>query len=188
MVSYVINMIVGVHPINELQIGTHPRAQFKPPRQNLMLKDTVLFWDTGIRPNWENNIGHAGGADIDDERFWRGAATPQYRYFTTKDIFAIFPPGVFGQNRPVSLNVGSNIYQNKDPGTTAQERWPYQGNLRFRHNKNTACNVALADGSVRQFTAKLHPDKLRVLSHDALRRYFMIKWPPGVPPNPSIPY
>jgi prepilin-type processing-associated H-X9-DG protein len=93
-----------------------------------------------------------------------------------------------GQNKPVLLNVGSNIFYNKDPNTSALERFPYQGNLRFRHNKNTACNVGFSDGSVRQFTAKLQPDKLRVQSHDALRRYFMIKWPAGVPADTSRPF
>ena len=189
VVGYVMNFIVGVSPIYEWRIGgVPPQAQLRPPPQTLMLKETAVFWDTSIRPNWGESSGHLTGADIDDERFWRGAHTPQFRYFQTRDIFAIIPPGIYGQNRPVNLNVGSNIFRNKDPDTSAVERWPYQGNLRFRHGGNTTCNVAFADGSVRHFTAKLETDRQRVKSHDALRRYFMIKWPPGVPPNPSTPY
>jgi hypothetical protein len=46
--------------------------------------------------------------------------------------------------------------------------------------------VAFSDGSVRAFTAVVRAD-LTVQSHDALRRYFMIHWPPGVTPNPSVP-
>jgi prepilin-type N-terminal cleavage/methylation domain-containing protein/prepilin-type processing-associated H-X9-DG protein len=189
VVGYVMNFIVGVSPIYEWRIGAvPPQGQTRPPKQTLMLKETALFWDTGIRPNWSESSGHLTGADIDDERFWRGAHTPQFRYYSVRDIFGVIPPGLYGQNKPVILSVGSNVFFNKDPNTSALERWPYQGNLRFRHGKNTTCNVAMADGSVRQFTAKLESDRLRVKSHDALRRYFMIKWPPGVPPNANQPF
>jgi len=41
-------------------------------------------------------------------------------------------------------------------------------------------------GSVRQFTARMNPDKT-VKSHDAIRRYFMIKWPSGVQADPRYP-
>jgi Tfp pilus assembly protein PilE len=188
VVSYVINFIVGVSPIYEVRIGAAPpQAQFRPPKQNQLLKDTAVVWDTGIPPGWDENSGYLVGADIDDERFWRGAHTPQFRYYTVKDPFGIIPPGLFGQNKPVLLSVGSYVFQNREPGPISSDRWPYQGQLRFRHNKSTACNVGVADGSVRQFTVKLDSDRLRVKSHDALRRYFMIKWPPGVPPNPSLP-
>ena len=61
------------------------------------------------------------------------------------------------------------------------------GNLRFRHNKETVCNVAFADGSVRPIAAVMNRDRT-VRSHDAIRRYFMLKWPPGVPPNKKVPF
>jgi prepilin-type processing-associated H-X9-DG protein len=187
VVGYVMNFIVGVTPMNELGAGSPPRAQLKPPNQALMTKETALFWDTAIRPGWENNVGHLTGADIDDQRFWQGATTPQKRYFMAGDPYGATPPGAFGQNKPVILNVGTNVFRNKDPNTSTLERFPYQGNLRFRHNKNTMCNVGFADGSVRQFTAKLNRDGQRVQSHDALRRYFMTKWPSGVPADPNEP-
>jgi prepilin-type N-terminal cleavage/methylation domain-containing protein/prepilin-type processing-associated H-X9-DG protein len=192
--SYVMNFIVAVSPVYEYRIGGRPpQGQTRPALQTQLLKDSALVWDTAIRPGWERSPGFLVGADIDDERFWRGAHTPQYRYYSIKDPFARIAPGIFGQNRPVLLNVSQYVFRNIDPGRqtpgqiTDTERWPYQGNLRFRHNKGTACNVIFADGSVRQFTAKMNSDKT-VKSHDALRRYFMIKWPPGVPPNTSIPY
>ena len=188
VVGYVMNFIVGVTPMNELQMGPAPRAQLRPPNQSMMLKETALFWDTAVRPNWENNVGHLTGADIDDQRFWQGARTPQFRYFSVRDPFGQLQGGLFGHNKPVVLFVGGNLFFNKDPNTSALERFPYQGNLRFRHNKNTTCNVAFADGSVRAFTAKLESDGLKVRNHDALRRYFMIKWPSGVRVDESRPY
>jgi len=190
VVSYVINMIVGVSPYYEIgPVGSAPpRAQLVPPKQTLMLKDTAIVWDTGIPPEFEENSGYLVGADIDGERFWDGARVPQFRYYSAKDIFGQIPPGIFGQNRPVRLSVGSYVFYNREPGPISTDRWPYQGNLRFRHVKGTKCNAGFADGSVRQFTAKLENDPLKIKSHDALRRNFMIKWPPGVPPDTSQPF
>jgi prepilin-type processing-associated H-X9-DG protein len=188
LLSYVMNWIVAVAPRSELAIAPRPGAQTKPPSVHLMLREgTALLWDTGIPPDFADSLGWLIGADIDGQRFWNGAHTPQHRYFSPHDPFGSIGPGAFGNERPVSLNVGSYIYYNKDPGPVAFERWPYQGNLRFRHDGQTRCNVAFSDGSVRQFTAVVAAD-LRVTSHDALRRYFMIHWPPGVTPNPSQPH
>ena len=184
-VSYVINFIVGVTPRDEVRISMPPRAQTKPPSVHLMRSEgTAIFWDTAIQPDWANNEGFLTGADIDAQRFWLGAMTPQYRYFSPHDPFGQIPPGIYGQNHPVLLNVGSSVYRNIDP--PAMSAWPYQGNLRFRHTNQTQCNVAFSDGSVRKFTAVVRPDNT-VQSHDAIRRHFMINWPPGVPPSPSIP-
>jgi prepilin-type processing-associated H-X9-DG protein len=102
-----------------------------------------------------------------------------------KDPYAYVPPGTFSRSRPVLLDVGSFRYYNHDP-PPQQYNFPHQGNLRFRHRKKTTCNVAFADGSVRQFTGKF-TIPLNA-SHDALRLYFMIKWPSGVQPNRSYPH
>ena len=91
------------------------------------------------------------------QRFW-GAFTPQWRYFNQKDPFGFIPPGQFGQNKPIQLTTqGGVIWSNIDPQDDAS--FPYQGNLRFRHNKGTTCNAGFADGSVRQFTGKFKGDK-----------------------------
>jgi prepilin-type processing-associated H-X9-DG protein len=171
-VSYVMNFIVAVTPYYELQIGGEPpRAQTKPPSLHLMLREgTAVMWDTNIHPDPQFPEGYLVGADIDGQRFWEGAHTPQFRYYSPRDVFGLIPPGVFGNNDP-----------------PANSLFPWQGNLRFRHDDQTRCNVLFSDGSVRQFTAVVRPD-LTVQSHDALRRYFTIHWPPGVTPNPSKPF
>jgi len=188
-VSYVMNMIVAVSPYNEVQLGEPPRAQTKPPSVHLMLNQlppgTALMWDTAIHPDPLYPEGYLIGADIDGQRFWQGARSPQFRYYSPRDVFGLIPPGVFGNNKPVVLNVGGNAYRNIDP--PANTSFPYQGNLRFRHDDQTRCNALFSDGSVRQFTAVVRPD-LTVQSHDALRRYFTIHWPPGVTPDPSVPF
>jgi len=188
-IGYIANMVVMPSPRDEHRIGSTPFCADRPSLTTLMLKEgTALVWDTAIEPGWYQNriVGYLISADIDGQRIWQGARTPQFRYFSPSDIFGRIPPGVFSQNKPVQLNVGSSIYYNTeapDNGT-----FPFQGNLRFRHNKNTTCNVGFSDGSVRFFKAKLQSDGKRVQSHDALRKYFMTKWPSGVPVDPANPH
>lgn len=189
-VSYVMNWMVGVAPpiegANE-QESEGLDARTRPARQAQLLKDTAVVFDSGIIPDWDLDARWRLGCDVDDQRFsFRGINAPQYRYYTVRDIFAHLQGGAYGQNRPVMLHVGSYRFYNREPKPLAVERFPYQGNLRFRHRKNTTCNAAFYDGSVRQFTAKVNPD-LTVRSHDALRRYFMLRWPPGVRPDPNLP-
>lgn len=193
LVSYVMNWIVAISPFDELRSGSPPRAQTRPPSVTLMRPDSALIWDTAIRPHWNNSVGYLIGADIDGQRFWQGANVPQFRYYMLKDPFSMVPPGVFGQNRPVVMySSGMVVFRNIDPDSPPSSggsgaTFPYQGNLRFRHGKGSTCNAGFADGSVRQFTAKVRGD-LTVQSHDALRKNFMIKWPPGVPVNTSYPH
>jgi prepilin-type N-terminal cleavage/methylation domain-containing protein/prepilin-type processing-associated H-X9-DG protein len=188
MVSYVMNIIVAISPYYEALIAMgSPNAQTKTPSVHLMRREgTALIWDTGVRPNWQKQEGHLVSADLDSQRFWFGARSPQYRYYSPHDPFGSIPPGVFGYNQPIQLNLSSYVFYNKDPDIAAIERWPYQGNLRFRHNKQTQCNVAFSDGSVRQYTAVINPNNT-VASHNAIRKQFMIDWPPGVTPDPSVP-
>jgi prepilin-type processing-associated H-X9-DG protein len=185
VVSYAANMIVCVSPRDELRVGAYPSAQLKPPLMTQMLKETAVVWDTAIQPDWGNNVGFLIGADIDGQRFWSGASTPQFRYFSPNDPFGQFPPFQMSNNAPVRLNVGSNVFTNVDP--PEDSHFPWQGNLRFRHNRETQCNVGYADGHVAAYTAKTTSDR-KVKSHDALRRYFMIKWPTGVSPDPGSPF
>jgi prepilin-type processing-associated H-X9-DG protein len=170
--------------------GLNIGALLQPTRQTQLLKETAVVWDTAIFEEWLVKPQWRLGWDIDGQRIRLGYLTPQYRFYTVKDIFAAFPPGIYGQNKPVVLNVGNGRFYNRDPGSIAAEggtQYPFQGNLRFRHQKNSTCNVGFSDGSVRQFTAKVNPD-LTVKSHDALRRYFMIKWPTGIRPNRQYPH
>ncbi len=185
--SYVMNWIVAISPYYELLIGNPPNAQLRPPHVDMMLPEgTALVWDTAVQPDWNVEDGFFTGADIDGQRFWEGAGIPQYRYFNRADPFGhLPPPAPYGNNKPVVVNVGSNAWRNIDP--PANTNFPFQGNLRFRHGSRNTCNVAFSDGTVRQFTATIRPD-LTLQTHNALRRYFMIKWPDGVTPDPNYPY
>jgi prepilin-type processing-associated H-X9-DG protein len=188
-VSYAMNMIVAVDPLIELSIGKPPRAQTRPARLSDMRNETALVWDTAVFVESDYDIDFPLGLDIDGERFMKGAATPQFRYYSKRDPFAALP-GHYGQNAPIRLDSGKVAYRNIDPAShrmnSKESAAPYRGNLRFRHSEGTGCNAGFADGSVGRFVAVPRPDKT-IESHNALRRNFMILWPGGVPADPAYP-
>ena len=189
VVSYATNYLVCVIPKLELT-PPQPGSLSRPARASQLHKDAALAWDTAMPAGAENWPHLWVGIDIDGQRIATfGQLTPQYRFLTVKDALGRTPPGTYGHSKPVILDVLTYKYFNIEPATLPEgtSALPYQGNVRFRHKKDTTCNVAFADGSVRQFTGRMNADR-SVKSHDALRRYFMLKWPTGVPPNPGIPH
>jgi len=165
----------------------------KPTTLTQCLPFTALVWDTAVTTGMATKVGNVVGMSVDDSRIWRGAYTPQFRYYSANDPFSAFLPGTYGNNRPVLFTEWSNI----DPppvdtfgwGFEGMAGFPFNGNIRFRHNKNTTCNVGFADGHVGQFTGKFNKDG-RPIRYDALRKYFMVKWPSGIGigPDPTLPH
>jgi prepilin-type processing-associated H-X9-DG protein len=187
VVSYIGNMIIFVNPSDELQVGTRPNAQVKPALLTQLTKETACIWDTAVFPGSENNVGFLTSGDLDGQGFWAGAATPEKRYLFANDPLGQFPPpgpANLGQGGLVKLNLtGQPAFKNIDPGVNPADApvFNYQGNLRFRHNKETQCNVGFADGHVEAFTCHMERDKtVKNLNHDAIRRKFMIKPPSSV--------
>lgn len=163
-------------------------AWVKPPTQSGVFPHTALIWDTSVSPGLENNIGYVTSGDLDNQLVWFGARFPQQRFFDAGDKYGNSANPALrarGNNAPVNLGAGFKNIDPDDPGGNGPG-FPYQGNLRFRHNKNTACNVGFADGSVRQFTAKVNSDKT-VAKNDAFRKHFLLRWPAGFPRNNSVP-
>jgi prepilin-type N-terminal cleavage/methylation domain-containing protein/prepilin-type processing-associated H-X9-DG protein len=197
--SYVVSFVAFPTPSDDYRIVSPATAvATKPMKTTDLLKESALIWDTAVVPGMATDVGYVGGADIDGQRFWTlGAQAPQVRYFSPKDPFGRIPPGLYGQNKPVNMNTGSFVWKNIDPAPNSTDgfnTYPYQGNLRFRHNKGTTCNVGFADGRVDGLTAKLNKDltmgaQSGVPTHDGLRRYFMTKWPNGMglKVNPGLP-
>jgi prepilin-type N-terminal cleavage/methylation domain-containing protein/prepilin-type processing-associated H-X9-DG protein len=195
--SYVVQFVAFITPVYERPSpglgGSYgaapPRGiQDKPAKLKDLFNFTILIHDTAVFPGMIQDIGYVGNADVDLQRMWAGASTPQWRYYDIADRYGQLPPGLLGNNRPVRFAVD---WRNIDPVPTGPEGfagYPYQGNLRFRHNKNTSCNVGYADGRVESIKAKLNPNG-SMRSHDALRKSFMIKWPAGlgIERNPNVP-
>jgi prepilin-type processing-associated H-X9-DG protein len=184
--SYAANMTVMVDPRAELKMASPPRAQLRPPEMRRVRNQTALVWDTAVFQHSGYDIDYLIGLDLDEQRFWQGAAIPQYRYYIAGDPFARIPPGTYGNNQPVKLDVGSEVFKNYDPPDSSVGV-PYQGNLRFRHAGNTICNAGFADGHVESFTAVMNGDGT-VRSHNALRKYFMILPQAGVTWDRAVPH
>ena len=191
--SYVGQFVAFATPFDYRRggLGYPAPIQDRPSRTNDLFPFTILAWDTAVHlPGMTQDIGYVTGGDIDNQRFWTGPH--QVRYYSLRDPFAHLQGGAYGQNRPVGMNVGSNTWYNIDPAPSGPEgfnTYPYQGNLRFRHNKDKSVNVLYADGRVESIQAKLKPDK-SMLSHPIQRKSFQTKWPSGmgIAPNPNVPY
>lgn len=197
--SYTGNFVAFIDPFDDLRNGatatgtpgSHCNVITQPTRTTKLLPFTALMWDTAVQQGMAQDVGYVTGADIDGQRFWRGAGSPQYRYYSINDPFGQVSP-IYGNEKPVVLNVGSTFWRNVDPAGSGSfgfdpTGFPWQGNLRFRHNKSSACNVGFADGHVGQFTGKFRSDGAAI-KHDALRKNFMVKWPTGVGPDPGLPF
>ncbi|MGH7176324.1 MAG: type II secretion system protein [Tepidisphaeraceae bacterium] len=162
---------------NSLGAGTRGVAT-KPVLINLIRSVNILVHDCPVLPNSDESVGFLLNADLDQQRFWKGACWPQYRYFDPSDKYGRIGTGSMGNNKPVAWY---SFWKNKDPGQSDYGAngfgWgPYQGNLRFRHVSNTMVFCGMGDGHVEGFRQK-----------DLLRHFFMIKWPPGVARHPGVP-
>ena len=189
VVGYVANMVVFPSRSDEYFMGGRP--PIPPAKLNQLFPHTALVWDTSVSPGLENNVGYLLGADIDhSQRFWRGAGFAQYRYYDARDVYGtVVPMSGYGNNRPLKFDPA---WRNIDPSGNVNDNGPgvpYQGNLRFRHVKQTACNVGFADGHVEAIKGKFNSDKAMVTtqSNDAIRKLWMIRWPTGIRRNESVP-
>ena len=187
VVGYCANMVVFPSRPDEYSVSGNLNV-IPPARLNQLFPHNALVWDTSVSPGLENNVGYLVGADIDDvQRFWQGARSPQYRYYDPRDVYGtVLIVSGYGNNRPLKFN---GQWKNIDPSANVNNNgpgYPYQGNLRFRHGKETTVNVGFADGHVEGIKAKFNPDK-SMKSSDAIRKLWMPRWPSGIRRDPSVP-
>jgi prepilin-type processing-associated H-X9-DG protein len=191
VLGYAGHMVVFPAPIYEYNVrGADPKipAWDKPPISSGLFPYTAMIWDTAVGPGLDNNVGYIVSGDLDDQRIWGGAKNPQWRFFDARDPYGASPNPAFranGNNAPIKMGTNFRNIDPDDPDGSGPG-YPYQGNLRFRHNKGTACNVGFSDGHVEAFTAKINPDR-SIARHDALRKHFLLKWPSGMPRNTATP-
>jgi len=186
--SYAASMTAFVSPTYDIDlIGDLQPLVDKPTRTTQLAPFIALVWDTNVQPGMATDVGYVTAGDVDGERIWTtGAIHPEARFYLANDPYGQIPPfppspASYSQSGTVRMDVGSYKYYNIDPAPTGADgfaSWPYQGQLRFRHNKQTVCNVGYADGHVGQFTGKFDRQG-RPVKHDALRKAFMVKWPNG---------
>jgi len=186
VLGYVANMVIFPSRGDEHAIVGGPNI-IRPATLSQLFPHNALIWDTAVSPGLENNVGYIIGVDIDDvQRFWAGANTAQYRYYDPADVYGrVLPMSGYGNNRPLKF---PGTWRNIDPPDPEGDGpgYPYQGNLRFRHNKNTSVNVGFADGHVESISGKFNANR-SMRSHDAIRKHWMMKWPSGIARSSAVP-
>jgi prepilin-type N-terminal cleavage/methylation domain-containing protein/prepilin-type processing-associated H-X9-DG protein len=183
-----------------------------PAKVNQVYTDNALFWDTNLYhdalPTSPSIFWHDGGygnglglvpSEIDDRKPMAvgddGSLDkpfyPERRYRPMSARMAALSNGdpTLELNGPIAWAADAWVAEltpqlytaNTDYGGGAV--WNI-GNARFRHNGNTSCNVAFADGTVRTFY--VNPRKSvkgtgthTFLDNDWKRYTLMIKWPTG---------
>jgi prepilin-type processing-associated H-X9-DG protein len=187
IVGYVANFVAFPSPWYDRQVNGSSRW-ISPPKTSGLFGHNILIWDTSVSAGLDNNVGYLTGADLDNQRFWNGATSPQFRFYDPADVYGRIPPGTLGNNKPVQMGANWKNIDPQDPSGNGPG-FPYQGNMRFRHAKETAVNCGFMDGHVEPIKGKFKGDRTLQAgnSHDALRKYFMIKWPAGIARNTSVP-
>ncbi|MGH7176848.1 MAG: type II secretion system protein [Tepidisphaeraceae bacterium] len=175
--SYVVQFVAFITPYYEYVIAGR-MVQDKPALLTELLPFTILLHDTAVFPGMNNDVGYVSDADVDQQRMWQAARHPQQRYYDPYDKYARVGTGSMSQNKPVTFAAN---WRNIDPRPTDRfgfAGYPYQGNLRFRHARQTTVNCGFADG---------HVEALR--QNQVLRKSFMIRWPRGmgIARDPSVP-
>jgi prepilin-type N-terminal cleavage/methylation domain-containing protein len=178
LVSYTTPFGAFADPRDDVRVAGagSPGIEEIPPKINMWRGVNIVVHDCPVLPDQPENVGFLMSADLDMQRFWKGATYPQYRYYDPSDKLGHIGTGSNGNNKPISWY---SFWKNKDPGDADYGLngfgWgPYQGAPRFRHVKNTICFAGMGDGHVEGFKQK-----------EMLRHYFMIKWPPGVKRGPG---
>jgi len=183
-----------------------------PAKLNKLYPDTALFWDThllsGLDPTqplgfFSINGGYCIPAStLDDGNAFYYPEAPQSRYRpntfgpwlnpTPTSVFDNTSPICFPSDKSVQgygLGIPNQSF-NSDTGGNVILNYMI-GAARFRHNKNSACNVVFADGTVR--TLKLDKSHTFQVSGDSdtpehyvtefTRMMYRIKWPSDKSPS-----
>lgn len=171
----------------------------KPATNADVYPDTVLVWDTFMNAKFFVGSQYSdfawrysfidGGQLLDGENPWLRYRRPG------KDHYAGVPG--LRQDEPIFLGNPVEFPEGfEDDGDTGNTYWNYHaGATRFRHFKNTACNVLTADGSVS--TRKLDLKK-RIpgtvglsnwsdggVMNEIMRSQVMLKWPTSMEGPPA---
>jgi prepilin-type N-terminal cleavage/methylation domain-containing protein len=108
-VSYAMSLVAGASPYIDVHLagGIPPPlgALLRPVRQHQFGKDTAVLWDTALVVGTEYEPQVRMGLDIDGQRIWQGARSPQLRFLSARDPFQAVSGGTFAHNRPLELNL-----------------------------------------------------------------------------------
>jgi prepilin-type processing-associated H-X9-DG protein len=194
--------------------GVSKITHSKPATFADLYNDNALFWDTPLfngaagyhpvptfgPPNTNESQGSNGviATSYIDGGSLRLPLQPELRFrYSDRDLFASKADGDFLRGNqsiyfPTDEQAKTDSYANfplasfnTDLGNGVNEK--LYGNVRFRHQRNTIANVAMADGSVQAVTL----NKSRIIegtrgkSYDTTftRNMLRTKWPSGFAPS-----
>lgn len=166
-----------------------------PAKSGQLANDNALLWDTPLRADSENTnslylqnmwggltiSGIDNGLLLDPLKAYqryRGVAQGRYNPSTHKNIMPDQP--IYMSTDP---NANNDVIKGYASITKTEDLYNALGGVRFRHQRNTLCNVAFADGSVRGLSLNVKQTAWTVsgvtaAKSDFLRGYLMIKRPP----------
>jgi prepilin-type N-terminal cleavage/methylation domain-containing protein/prepilin-type processing-associated H-X9-DG protein len=164
------------------------RRPVTPAKQNRLYNDNAVLWDTFANGTFQLVSPNASGGPynlygysfsfIDGGQLTDG--TDDSLRYRSLGADANAGDWGLGQDKPIYIAANSGAFQlqNSDDADNTGF-WNVQyGAARFRHKKNTECNVLFADGSVRPTTIKeKQKTPIGALDNDFLRKYIMIKPP-----------
>lgn len=166
--SYACNIVaMPDKDLEEAYTDTSKQPLLQPSLMAKLYPHNILLFDTGAVVNSE--ALYAVGYDVDKQYFLHPEDT-MARFFRGDDPYSGNPD----RGNGVKINTETNPDQNRDwidpHDNSYSPRYPYQGNIRYRHNSNRVANFCYADGHVES----LRPDQV-------IRYMFKLRWPPGMP-------
>jgi prepilin-type processing-associated H-X9-DG protein len=151
----------------ETWTDTSKQPLLHPSLMGKLYPHNILLFDSGAVVNSESLF--ATGDDVDEQYFIHVDDTLA-RFFRADDPYS--SNRFRGNSFPVITETKPD--QNRDwidpQNGTYSPGYPYQGNIRYRHNNDVVANFVFADGHV----DSLRPDQV-------LRYMFKLRWPPGMP-------
>jgi prepilin-type N-terminal cleavage/methylation domain-containing protein/prepilin-type processing-associated H-X9-DG protein len=138
------------------------QSLLQPAQLSKLYPRNILLFDTGAVVN--SDAMYVVGYDVDDQLYANPGDTDA-RFFSSDDPYATNP------YRGNGLPIITDPNQNKDwIDTGVSAHYPWQGNVRYRHNGNRLTNAIFADGHVES----LAPTQI-------IRTMWKLRWPTGMP-------
>ena len=162
--SYACNLVaMPDKDYEEAYTDTSKQPLLQPALFAKLFPHNILLFDTNAMLN--SDTMYATGFDVDYQYFIDPGDT-EARFFRGDD------PYNGNKFRGSALPVITEANQNQDFGdaSTTNPPYPYQGNIRYRHNGDRVGNFVFADGHV----DSLRPDQV-------IRYMFKLRWPSGMP-------
>ena len=142
---------------------TSKQPMIQPSLLSKLYPHNILLFDTGAVMN--SDAMYVVGYDVDYQYFADPGDT-EARFFSGDDPYQ--GNKYRGSGLPVITDPGQN--QDWFDNGSGTPKYPYQGNIRYRHNNDRLANFTFADGHIES----LRPDQV-------IRYMLKLRWPTAMP-------